>query len=81
MYSTDEKINITQIEGQWPQSPFPTMEQREEFVKDWLQLPDEKFKQYVLDWELRGEKANPYYPTPEIASEIVDWHGDAAQHR
>jgi aldehyde:ferredoxin oxidoreductase len=73
MYSTNEKISITQIEGNWPQVPFPTMEQREEFVKDWPQLPDEHFKQYLLDWELRGEKANPYYPTPAIAAEIVDW--------
>lgn len=73
MYSTNEKISITQIEGQWPQTPFPTMEQREAFVKDWPQLPDDHFKQYLLDWELRGEKANPYYPTPQMAAEIVDW--------
>ncbi|MDA8333546.1 MAG: aldehyde dehydrogenase [Peptococcaceae bacterium] len=73
MFSTNEKISITQIEGNWPQSPFPTREAREEFVKDWPQLPDEKFKQYFLDWEPRGEYANPYYPTPEISSEIVDW--------
>ncbi len=73
MYSTGEKINITQIEGQFPQAPFPKREQREEFVKDWIQVPDEKFKQYFLDWEPRGENSNPYYPTPEIASEIVDW--------
>lgn len=73
MYSTNEKISITQIEGQWPQVPFPTMEQREEFVKDWPQLPDEHFKEYLLKWEMRGEYANPYYPTPEICSEIVDW--------
>jgi aldehyde:ferredoxin oxidoreductase len=73
MYSTNEKISITQIEGQWPQSAFPTMEQREAFVKDWPQLPDEKFKQYLLDWEIRGEKAIPYFPTPDIAAEIVDW--------
>jgi aldehyde:ferredoxin oxidoreductase len=73
MYSTNEKISITQIEGQWPQSPFPTMEQREAFVKDWPQLPDDKFKKYLLDWEMRGEMANPYYPTPPIAAEIVDW--------
>ena len=46
MYATGEKINITQIEGQFPQSPFPTMEEREDFVKDWIQVPDEKFKQY-----------------------------------
>jgi len=73
MYSTNEKISITQIEGQWPQTPFPTREQREEFVKDWPQLPDEHFKQYLLDWELRGENSNPYYPTPEMCCEIVDW--------
>jgi len=73
MYSTNEKISITQIEGQWPQTPFATMEQREDFVRDWPQLPDDHFKQYLLDWEFRGEKANPYYPTPQMAAEIVDW--------
>jgi aldehyde:ferredoxin oxidoreductase len=73
MYSTNEKISITQIEGNWPQAPFTTREEREAFVKDWPQLPDEKFKQYLLDWEPRGEKANPFYPTPEISCEIVDW--------
>jgi len=73
MFSTNEKISIPQIEGNWPQAPFPSREDRESFVKDWPQLPDEKFKQYFLDWEPRGENANPYYPTPEISSEIVDW--------
>ena len=73
MYSTNEKVSITQIEGNWPQAPFPTREEREAFVKDWPQVPDEKFKQYVLDWEPRGENANPYYPTPQMSAEIVDW--------
>jgi aldehyde:ferredoxin oxidoreductase len=73
MYATGEKINITQIEGQFPQSPFPTMEEREDFVKDWIQVPDEKFKQYLLDWELRGERSNPYYPTVDMSVDIVDW--------
>jgi benzoyl-CoA reductase subunit BamB len=73
MYSTGEKINITQIEGQFPQAPFATMEEREAFVKDWIQVPDEKFKQYLLDWEFRGEHSNPYYPTVEMSCEIVDW--------
>ncbi len=73
MYSTNEKVSITQIEGNFPQAAFPTREQREEFVKDWPQVPDDRFKQYVLDWEPRGENANPYYPTPDMASEIVDW--------
>ncbi len=73
MYATGEKANITQIEGQFPQSPFATKEEREEFIADWIQVPDEKFKKYVMDWEFRGEFANPYYPTPQIATDIVDW--------
>ncbi|MDI6756065.1 MAG: aldehyde ferredoxin oxidoreductase N-terminal domain-containing protein [Thermodesulfobacteriota bacterium] len=73
MYCTGEKINITQIEGQFPQAPFNTREEREAFVKDWFQVPDEKFKQYFLDWEHRGENSNPYYPTVEATCEIVDW--------
>lgn len=73
MYSTNEKISITQIEGNWPQGAFPTMEQREAFVKDWPQLPDESWKQWLLEWEPRGEKGIPYFPTPEISAEIVDW--------
>jgi benzoyl-CoA reductase subunit BamB len=73
MYATGEKINITQIEGQFPQEPFPTRAEREEFVKDWVQVPDEKFKQYFLDWEPRGEHSNPYFPTVAMSCEIVDW--------
>ncbi len=73
MYSTGEKINITQIEGQFPQAPFPTMEERENFCKDWIQVPDEKFKKYLLDWEPRGERSNPYYPTVDMSVDIVNW--------
>ena len=73
MYCTGEKLNITQIEGQFPQAPYARYEDREAFVKDWFQVPHEKFKQYFLDWNPRGENSNPYYPTPEIASDIVDW--------
>jgi len=73
MYSTNEKISITQIEGNWPQAAFPTREQRERFVEDWPQLPDETWKEWLLEWELRGEKAIPYFPTPDIAAQIVDW--------
>ena len=73
MYATGEKINITQIEGQFPQEPFPTREEREAFVEDWIQVPDERFKQYFIDWEPRGEKSNPYYPTVQMCCEIVDW--------
>ncbi|MCB2185606.1 MAG: aldehyde dehydrogenase [Deltaproteobacteria bacterium] len=73
MYSTNEKISITQIEGNWPQGAFPTREQRERFVKDWPQLPDESWKEILLEWEPRGEKSIPYFPTPEMAAQIVDW--------
>jgi benzoyl-CoA reductase subunit BamB len=73
MYATGEKMNITQIEGQFPQAPFPTREEREEFVKDWVQVPHEKFKQYFLDWEMRGENSMPFYPTVDMCCDIVDW--------
>jgi aldehyde:ferredoxin oxidoreductase len=70
MWSTGEKINITQIEGQIPQAPFLTKEEREEFVKDWIQVPKEEFKEFVLNWEPR---TLPYYPTAEAACELVEW--------
>jgi len=73
MYCTGEKANITQIEGNFPQAPFSTKELKEEFVKDWVQAPNDKFKQYVLDWEFRGEHSMPFYPPPEACCEIVDW--------
>ena len=73
MYCTGEKINVTQIEGQFPQAPFPKREHREKFVKDWFQVPDDKFKQYFLDWEPRGENSMPFYPTVPMVCDIVDW--------
>ncbi len=73
MYATGEKINITQIEGQFPQAPFPKKEHREKFTEDWIQVPDDKFKQYFIDWELRGDNSIPYYPTPKMCCDIVDW--------
>ena len=73
MYCTGEKVNITQIEGQFPQAPFLTKEESEDFVKDWIQVPDEKFKKYLLDWEMRGERSNPNYPTVDMSVDIVDW--------
>ena len=73
MYCTGEKANITQIEGNFPQAPFFTMEEREAFVKDWIQVPDEKFKEYVLKWEPRGEFSIPNYPGIKETCDIVDW--------
>ncbi|TDA68308.1 MAG: aldehyde dehydrogenase [Clostridia bacterium] len=69
-WSTGEKINITQIEGQMPQAPFATREEREEFVKDWIQVPNERFKEYILNWE---PGSFPYYPPIPAVCEMVDW--------
>ena len=73
MYCTGEKSNITQIEGNFPQAPFSTKELKEAFVKDWVQAPNDKFKQYVLDWDMRGERSMPFWPPVDACCEIVDW--------
>jgi benzoyl-CoA reductase subunit BamB len=73
MYSTGEKINITQIEGQFPQAPFATKEETEAFIRDWIHTPDDRFKEYLRKWEMRGEFSNPYYPDIQASCDIVDW--------
>ncbi len=73
LHSTGEKINITQIEGQLPQAPFPEKEDREEFVKDWIQAPSENIKDFFVKWEPRGEYAFPYFPDFQTACELVEW--------
>lgn len=73
MYSTGEKLNITQIEGQFPQHAFNTLEERQEFVKDWFQVPDDRFKDYFLKWNPRGENSMPFYPPVDAVCDIVDW--------
>ncbi|MBW1688180.1 MAG: aldehyde dehydrogenase, partial [Deltaproteobacteria bacterium] len=73
MYCTGEKANITQIEGNFPQAPMPTREEREDFTRDWPQVPDERFKKWFEDWELRGDNSIPNYPSAEASCEIVHW--------
>jgi benzoyl-CoA reductase subunit BamB len=73
MYCTGEKANITQIEGNYPQAPFVTREEREAFTEDWPHVPDDRFKTWFEDWELRGEKSIPNYPPADATCEIVDW--------
>ena len=73
MYCTGEKINITQIEGNYPQAPFFTREEREAFTKDWPHVPDERFKKWFEDWELRGDFSIPNYPPADATCEIVNW--------
>jgi len=68
MTATGEKMSITQIEGAFPQNPLPTMEEREEFVKDWIAVPDEKFIKYFLEWEKREEIST------EASCAITDWN-------
>ncbi len=68
MIATGEKMSITQIEGSFPQDPLPTMEQREEFVKNWTSPPDDKFKEYFLNWEKRDVMSSQAF------CDIVDWN-------
>ena len=68
MIATGEKMAITQIEGSFPQDPLPTMEEREQFVKDWEAVPDEKFKKLFLQWEKRNEISN------EASCAITEWN-------
>ncbi|MDT3700922.1 MAG: aldehyde ferredoxin oxidoreductase N-terminal domain-containing protein [Thermincola sp.] len=68
MFSTGEKMNISQIEGSFPQDPLPTSEEREEFVKNWDAVPDERFKKWFVEWKKRNEISN------EAACAIVDWN-------
>ena len=68
MIATGEKMNITQIEGSFPQDPLPTKEEREAFVSKWEAVPDEKFKKYFLEWEKRNDISD------QATCDIVDWN-------
>ncbi|GKT08490.1 aldehyde ferredoxin oxidoreductase N-terminal domain-containing protein [Desulforhabdus sp. TSK] len=68
MIATGEKMAITQIEGSFPQDPLPTMEERQAFVDKWEAVPNEKFKQYFLEWEKRNDISN------EASCAITDWN-------
>ncbi len=75
LWSTGEKINITQIEGQMPQAPFFTKELKEDFIKDWVQVPtgkEEKFKQFIMEWGEEGKKF-PFWPPIDLICELVEW--------
>ena len=67
MYATGEKMNITQIEGSFPQNPIPDKERRRKFVESWEAAP-ERFKQYYMEWEPRQQ------PSIEAAVNIADWN-------
>jgi aldehyde:ferredoxin oxidoreductase len=66
MYAVGGKMNITQIEGSFPQIPIPDRKEREAFVAQWEAAP-ERFKKWFLDWE-PGEQL-----PVEAAVNVVDW--------
>jgi aldehyde:ferredoxin oxidoreductase len=68
MIATGEKMNITQIEGSFPQDPLPTREEREEFVRKWEAVPHEKFKEYFLNWVKRNDLSE------QAICDIVEWN-------
>lgn len=68
MIATGEKMGITQIEGSFPQDPFPKADEREAFVKEWTAPPSERFKEYFLKWEKKDQLTNLQ------ASEIAEWN-------
>lgn len=67
MYATGEKMTITQIEGSFPQTPEPDMEQRRRLVEGWVAAP-ERFKKWFLDWEPRTNLSF------EASVQIADWN-------
>jgi len=67
MFATGEKMNITQIEGSFPQMPIADIEKRKEFVANWDAAP-EKFRQWYLEWEPRT-----HLPI-EVAVNVCDWN-------
>jgi len=67
MYATGEKMNITQIEGSYPQVAIADKEERQKFVDRWDAAP-ERFKKWFLEWEPRT------HPTVEASVNICDWN-------
>ena len=67
MIATGEKMNITQIEGSFPQDPLRDKEERAKFVEKWDAAP-ERFKKWYLEWEPRT------HPSIEASVNICDWN-------
>jgi aldehyde:ferredoxin oxidoreductase len=68
MIATGEKMGITQIEGSFPQDPFPKQEEREAFVNEWTAVPNDKFRDFFLNWVKRDQVTN------EMACSITEWN-------
>jgi aldehyde:ferredoxin oxidoreductase len=68
MIATGEDMAITQIEGSFPQDPITDPEQKEEFIKKWVAVPDKKFHEWFRQWVKRDQ-------LPDNAMvEICDWN-------
>lgn len=67
MYCTGEKMNITQIEGSFPQAPIADLEKRKKFVENWEAAP-ERFKKWFLEWEPKE-----HMPI-EASVNVCDWN-------
>lgn len=67
MYATGEKMNITQIEGSYPQVAIPDKKERKIFVDNWNAAP-ERFKKWFMEWEPRT------HPSIEACVNICDWN-------
>jgi benzoyl-CoA reductase subunit BamB len=75
LYSTNDKSCIIQIEGQYPQAPLPSREAKEEFIKDWIQIPtgkEEKLKKFILEWG-EGENVFPFWPSMDVICDLAEW--------
>jgi aldehyde:ferredoxin oxidoreductase len=68
MIATGEEMAITQTEGSFPQDPIPDPELREEFIKNWIAVPDKKFHEWFRQWEKRDQLPD------EAMVAICDWN-------
>jgi aldehyde:ferredoxin oxidoreductase len=68
MIATNAKLSLTGIDGSFPMNPLYPLEERGKFIADWIAVPDDKFKRYVLEWNKSGEISN------EAACSITDWN-------
>jgi aldehyde:ferredoxin oxidoreductase len=68
MIATGEDMAITQIEGSFPQDPILDDELREEFIKKWTAVPDQKFVEWFRQWKKRDQ-----LPDDAMVA-IVDWN-------
>ncbi|MGD8229278.1 MAG: aldehyde ferredoxin oxidoreductase C-terminal domain-containing protein, partial [Desulfobacteraceae bacterium] len=68
MIGTGEEMAITQTEGSFPQDPIPDPELREEFIKNWIAVPDKKFHEWFRQWEKRDQLPD------QAMVEICDWN-------